>query len=122
MPLVSFALALLLQVTPSPSILAIGDSMTAGYGVQPDSSYPAQLQVELMKRGYAYRVINQGVTGSTTVQAFSRLNRALGFQPEIVIIQLGGNDAAQGIPRDVTRETLRKMIARFKSGGARIYF
>jgi acyl-CoA thioesterase-1 len=80
------------------------------------------LQRELTKRGNAYRVINQGVTGSTTIQAFSRLNRALAAQPEIVIIQLGGNDAAQGIPRDVTRETLRKMIARFKSGGARIYF
>src|SRR5262249_1013553 len=77
---------------------------------------------ELTKRGYDYRVINQGVTGATTVQAFSRLNRALAAQPEIVIIQLGGNDAAQAIPRDVTRGTLRNMIVRFKSGGRRIYF
>src|SRR5262245_60301213 len=93
-----------------------------GYGVQQDSSYPSQLQKELGKRGYGYRVVNQGVTGSTSVQAFSRLNRALAAQPEIVIVQLGGNDAAQGISRVVSRETLHKIIARFKSGGARIYF
>jgi acyl-CoA thioesterase I len=122
MLLVSILLALTLQVSAPPTIVAVGDSMTAGYGVQPDSSYPAQLQKELAKRGYGYRVVNQGVTGSTTLQAFSRLNRALAAQPEIVIVQLGGNDAAQGISRNVSRETLRKMIARFKSGGSRIYF
>ena len=122
MQLIAILLALAIQISAPPTIVAIGDSMTAGYGVQRDSSYPAQLQKELGKRGYGYRVVNQGVTGSTSLQAFSRLNRALAAQPEIVIIQLGGNDAAQGISREVSRETLRKMITRFKSGGARIYF
>ena len=60
----------------APIILAIGDSMTAGYGVAPEFSYPAQLEKELKNRGYHYRVVNQGVTGSTTTQALSRLNRA----------------------------------------------
>src|SRR6266571_5472447 len=105
-----------------PVILAIGDSMTAGYGVAADSSYPAQLERELKNRGYQYRVVNQGVTGSTSTQALSRLNRALAVQPEIVIIQLGGNDASQGIPRNVSQENLRIMIERFKPGGARIFF
>src|SRR5262245_1176144 len=117
--LLSFAL----QVnTQRPVILAIGDSMTAGYGVAADSSYPAQLERELKNRGYDYSVVNQGVTGSTTAQALSRLTRALALQPEIVIIQLGGNDASQGLPRDVSRENLRIMIQRFKPGGARIFF
>jgi acyl-CoA thioesterase I len=116
-------LALLLQANAQrPVILAIGDSMTAGYGVDPESSYPAQLERELKSRGYDYRVVNQGVTGSTTTQALGRLNRALAIQAEIVIIQLGGNDASQGIPRNVSRENLRTMIARFKPGGARIFF
>ena len=106
----------------APIILAIGDSMTAGYGVAPEFSYPAQLEKELKNRGYHYRVVNQGVTGSTTTQALSRLNRALAVQPEIVIIQLGGNDASQGIPRTVSKENLRIMIERFKPGGARIFF
>src|SRR5438094_2983115 len=106
----------------APIILAIGDSMTAGYGVAPEFSYPAQLEKELKNRGYHYRVVNQGVTGSTTTQALSRLNRALAVQPEIVLIQLGGNDASQGIPRTVSKENLRIMIERFKPGGARIFF
>src|SRR5262245_15009773 len=107
--------------TKVPVIVAIGDSMTAGYGVASEFSYPAQLEKELRMRGYAYNVVNQGVTGSTSVQALSRLNRALALSPEIVIIQVGGNDVAQGIPRNVSRETLRTMIQRFKPGGARVF-
>jgi acyl-CoA thioesterase-1 len=104
-----------------PVILAIGDSMTAGYGVPQEFSYPAQLEKELNKRGYAYRVANQGVTGSTTTQALSRLNRGLALSPEIVIIQLGGNDASQGIPRSISRENIRIIIERFKPGGALVF-
>ena len=106
----------------SPLILAIGDSMTAGYGVTSELSYPAQLEKELKNRGYNYRVVNQGVTVSTTTQALSRLNRALALQPDIVIIQLGGNDVSQGIPRNVSIENLRTIIQRFKPGGAKIFF
>jgi acyl-CoA thioesterase-1 len=105
-----------------PVILAIGDSMTAGYGVDRESAYPAQLEKELKNRGYDYRVVNQGVTGSTTTQALSRLTRGLALQPQIVIIQLGGNDVSQGIPRSVARENVRLMIERFKPGGAKIFF
>jgi acyl-CoA thioesterase-1 len=116
-------LTLALQANPrQPVILAIGDSMTAGYGVPAESSYPAQLEKELKNRGYDYRVVNQGVTGSTTTQALGRMTRAMAIQPDIVIIQLGGNDAAQGIQRNVSRENLRLMIERFKPGGARIFF
>src|SRR5262245_55833392 len=101
-------LMLALQSNPQPAaILAIGDSMTAGYGVAAELSYPAQLERELKERGYDYRVVNQGVTGSTTIQALGRLNRGLAIAPEIVIIQLGGNDVAQGIPRAVSRENIR---------------
>lgn len=103
-------------------ILAIGDSMTAGYGVPAESSYPAQLERQLKKLGYDYRVVNQGVTGSTTTQALGRLTRALAVQPDIVIIQLGGNDVSQGISRTVSRENVRTIIERFKPGGARILF
>jgi acyl-CoA thioesterase-1 len=117
------ALMLALQSAPHrPVILAIGDSMTAGYGVAPEFSYPAQLERELKSRGYDYRVVNQGVTGSTTTQAFGRMTRALAVQADIVIIQLGGNDAAQGIPRDVSEDNLRVMIQRFKPGGAKVFF
>src|SRR6185436_18228198 len=90
-----------------PVILAVGDSMTAGYGVAAEESYPAQLEKELIKRGFNYRVVNQGVTGSTTAQALGNFTRGLALSPAIVIIQLGGNDAAAGIRPEVSRENLR---------------
>jgi acyl-CoA thioesterase-1 len=104
-----------------PVIVALGDSMTAGYGVAPESSYPAQLERELHTRGFDYHVINLGVTGSTTTQALSRMTRALAAQPDIVIIQLGGNDVSQGIPKGVSRDNVRRMIERFKPGGTRVF-
>jgi acyl-CoA thioesterase-1 len=123
MMLIAFILFFLFQLkTRTPVILAIGDSMTAGYGVAVDSSYPAQLERELKHRGYDYRVINHGVTGSTSTQALSRLTRALAIQPDVVIIQIGGNDVSNGISRDVSRENVRTIIQRFKPGGARILF
>ena len=103
-----------------PVILAFGDSLTAGFGVPPELSYPSQLQKELDERGYAYRVVNQGVSGSTTVEALGRLQRALAQQPEIVVLQLGGNDAEYRIPQEVTKGNLRKMIQRFQAGGTRV--
>ena len=103
-----------------PVILAFGDSITAGYGVGADESYPAQLQKELDAKGYAYRVVNQGVSGSSTIGALGRLTQALAVQPHIVILQFGGNDPSSGISPDATRDNLRKMIARFKTGGTRI--
>jgi acyl-CoA thioesterase-1 len=122
-----FALQLFLLTTAAaqipdsrPVILAFGDSITAGYGVAADESYPAQLQKELDAKGYAYRVVNQGVSGSSTAAALGRLPRALAVQPHIVILQFGGNDPSVGISADATRDNLRKMIARFKTGGTRV--
>jgi acyl-CoA thioesterase-1 len=117
---------LLLAVTavarpPDRVIVAIGDSMTAGFGLPADASYPAQLEAELKKRGYAYRVANQGVTASTSTQAIGRLTRALAEQPDIVIIQLGGNDVSAGISPAVSRDNIRRIIQRFKPGGAKVF-
>lgn len=111
----------LTQASPRVQVIvAIGDSMTAGYGVDHESSYPAQLERELNKRGYASRVLNQGVTASTTAQALGRLSRAMASNPDIVIIQLGGNDGSQGISPSVSRDNVQRIIQRFKPGGAQI--
>jgi acyl-CoA thioesterase-1 len=97
-----------------PVILAFGDSMTAGYGVPADMSYPAQLQKLLDERGYKYRVANMGVTGDTTRGGVGRLSRALGTGPDIVILELGSNDRANGISPKQTEDNLDQMIARFQ--------
>jgi acyl-CoA thioesterase-1 len=114
-------LARTLYAADRPVLLAMGDSLTAGFGVPSELSYPSQLQTALDARGYSYRVVNQGVSGSTTVAALGRMSRALALQPEIVILQFGGNDSQYAIPKNVTVDNLRKMTARFKSGGTRVF-
>ncbi len=117
-------LALLTLVAPQREprvILAVGDSMTAGYGIPREQSYPAQLERELLRLGFNYRVVNHGVTGSTSAQALGGFTRGLALSPDIVIIQLGGNDAAAGIRPDVARENIRKMIQRLRPGHARVF-
>jgi len=99
---------------PRPVILAFGNSMTAGYGVPADLSYPAQLQKILDERGYKYRVVNMGVSGDTTRGGIGRLSRALGTGPDIVILELGSNDRSNGISPKQTEENLDQMIARFQ--------
>jgi len=99
---------------PLPVILAFGDSMTAGYGVPADMSYPTQLQKILDERGYQYRVVNMGVTGDTTRGGVGRLSRALGTGPDIVILELGSNDRSNGISPKQTEDNLDQMIARFQ--------
>src|SRR5882672_10455844 len=99
---------------PRPVILAFGDSMTAGYGVPADMSYPAQLQKLLDERGYRYRVVNMGVTGDTTRGGITRMSRALGTSPDIVILELGSNDRGNGIQAQQTQDNLEQMIARFQ--------
>jgi acyl-CoA thioesterase I len=103
-----------------PIILAFGDSLTAGFGVPPGSGYPERLQKELDGQGYAYRVVNAGVGGDTTGGGLARLRRALDLNPEIVILELGGNDGLRGIPIDVMQSNLQELIVAFKKGGAKV--
>ena len=109
------------EVDPNvPVILAFGDSLTFGSGVDRALTYPSQLQAELDRRGYTYRVVNQGVSGDTTSGGIARLEGALALEPEIVILELGGNDGLRGIPVDVARENLRTMIKAFNEVGSRV--
>ena len=103
-----------------PIILAFGDSLTFGSGVDRALSYPSQLQDELDRLGYAYRVVNSGVSGDTTSGGVARLNTALALEPEIVILELGGNDGLRGVPVEVARANLRTMIAAFNDIGSRV--
>jgi acyl-CoA thioesterase-1 len=111
-----------LQAEPDrPVILAVGESTTAGYGVPRELSYPAQLQNALDARGFRYRVVNQGVSGSTTAAALTRLTRGMGLLPKIVIIALGGNDGGSRVPIAATRANLAKLISMYKRVGAEVF-
>jgi acyl-CoA thioesterase-1 len=110
-----------LEIPDRPVVLAVGESTTAGYGVDRELSYPGQLQQELDERGYHYRVVNHGVSGSTTQGALARMDRGLALKPSIVIIALGGNDAGSRVPVQNTRANLGKLISMFKRVGAEVF-
>ena len=109
------------QEDDRPVILAIGESTTAGYGVDRDLSYPGQLQRELDARGYRYRVVNHGVSGSTTADALTRMDRGVALFPKIVIIALGGNDGGGRVTAPRTRANLDKLVSMFTRIGAKVF-
>jgi acyl-CoA thioesterase I len=103
-----------------PVILAFGDSLTAGYGVQPSEAYPARLQRRLDEQGLKYRVVNMGVSGDTTSGGRSRMRAALDQKPSIVILELGANDGLRGLPIAQMRSNLEGMIKDFQKGGGKV--
>ncbi|MBI3210118.1 MAG: arylesterase [Candidatus Solibacter usitatus] len=103
-----------------PVIVAFGDSLTAGLGVDAGSSYPDVLQEMLDARGLSYRVVNEGLSGDTTSGGLARLPAVLAHKPAVVILELGANDGLRGIPIDRTKANLSEMLAALKSGGARV--
>lgn len=103
-----------------PVIVAFGDSLTAGHGVEPGLSYPDFLQKELDRRGYGYRVVNQGISGDTTGGGVARVNAAVSLRPTVVILELGANDGLRGLPVEATRSNLADMIVAFHRAGAKV--
>lgn len=102
-------------------ILVLGDSLSAAYEMKLDESWPSLLQNRLTKDGYAYRVFNSSITGDTTQGGLSRLPRLLAENhPQVVIIELGGNDGLRGLSLDVTRANLQSMITQSLESGARV--
>ena len=109
--------------TPAPSspptvvgkkLVAFGDSLTEGLGVDEEQAYPAQLQRKLQAEGLEWTVINAGNSGETTSGARSRLDWVLKLQPDAVILEIGGNDGLRGIDPKVTRENIAFMIDTFR--------
>jgi acyl-CoA thioesterase-1 len=98
-------------------IVAFGDSLTAGLGLPESDSFPAQLEAALKARGKDVGVINAGVSGDTTSAAAQRLDWALPEDASAVIVELGGNDALQGIPPEGTKANLAKIIEAVKAKG-----
>jgi len=101
-------------------IVAFGDSLTAGLGVDAGRTYPALLGERLKREGYDYRVVNAGVSGDTTAGGLRRVDWALRLKPEIVILELGVNDALRGQTLTSVRANLDQLVSRFHAAGARV--
>jgi len=104
-----------------PTILVLGDSVSAGYGLTSGEGWVALLQARLKAQGYGYRVINASVSGETTTGGLARLPRALSLhRPKIVILELGGNDGLRALPLETSRRNLERMIEASKAAGAEV--
>jgi acyl-CoA thioesterase-1 len=104
-----------------PVIIVLGDSLSAAYGMEINQSWPSLLQEGLSENGYAHRVFNSSITGDTTQGGLARLPRLLEkHQPDIVILELGGNDGLRGLPIEVTGSNLSSMIEQSQSAGSKI--
>jgi acyl-CoA thioesterase I len=101
-------------------IAALGDSLTAGLGVAADEAYPARLEARLAREGYAYRMVNAGVSGDTTAGGLRRVDWVLRAKPEIVIVALGANDGLRAQNPQATRDNLAAIVKRLQAAGARV--
>ena len=95
-----------------PRIVVLGDSLTAGYGIEIAQSYPTLLQRHLDAAGYQYEVINAGVSGDTSAGGLRRLDWALEGNVRILILALGANDGLRGLSIDELKENLGTIIDR----------
>jgi acyl-CoA thioesterase I len=122
--LVAAGLCLMIGGRPAaahiPVILDFGDSLTAGYGLAPEQAFPARLETALRGQGIEARVVNAGVSGDTTAGGLARLDWALADRPDLVILELGANDALRGIDPATVRDNLDKMIGKIEANGAKI--
>lgn len=98
-------------------IVALGDSLTAGYELPPSAAFPVQLENALRAKGYKVEVANAGVSGDTTSGGLERLDWAVPEGTDAVILELGANDALRGVPPQVARRNLDTILARLGERG-----
>jgi acyl-CoA thioesterase I len=108
------------QAGDPPRIVCFGDSLTAGYGLDPGKSYPDLLQKELDRQAYRYHVVNMGVSGDTTQDGLARLSMVLAEHPKIVILEFGANDGLRGFPVSRAESNLARMIEDVRKTGAEV--
>ena len=101
-------------------IVAFGDSLTYGYNLPITDSYPSQLQEKLNSLGYNYKVINVGVNGDTTADGLNRVNEALSFEPDLVLLEFGANDFLRSQSPEAAQQNLDKIIKTFDDENVKI--
>lgn len=122
--LLLIVLLVLAQATTAKSggvIVVLGDSLSSAYGLDMQSGWVQLLQDRLDDDGTGYRVVNASISGDTSNGGAARLSAEIDkHSPDIVIVELGGNDGLRGLPLDVTRENLERIIVESQAAGARV--
>ncbi len=109
------------QSAEPPTVLVFGDSLSAGYGIDVDQSWTSLLQARLQEQGYEHRVVNASISGETTEGGATRITSAIEtFEPEVVVLELGGNDGLRGFPPARMKDNLSTIVAISKESGAAV--
>ena len=108
------------QVAARPRIVFLGDSLTAGYGLDLEQSVPALIQKHLDAEGYKYEVVNAGVSGDTSAGGLRRLEWSLDGDVRILVIELGANDGLRGLPVAGTKQNLKTIIGKARDRGIEV--
>lgn len=103
-----------------PALVCLGDSLTAGYGLEESQAYPALLQVRFDKELPGWKVVNAGVSGDTSRGALARLDWVLKGKPELLFVAIGANDGLRGIKTAETEANVRSIVKRAKAAGVRV--
>ncbi len=103
-------------------LLAFGDSLIAGYGLPKKDGFSDQLEATLNHAGIRLKVINAGVSGDTSAGGLSRIDWALGANPDAILLELGANDSLRGIDPAITKMNLQKILTKLQKIGAPILF
>ena len=101
------------MAAPAPRvILFLGDSITAGYGLDPEQAFPALIQEKIDAKSWKFKVVNAGQSGDTSAGGLNRLDWLLKNRVDILILELGANDGLRGLPAETTRKNLQAIIDR----------
>lgn len=105
----------------SKTIVALGDSLTAGFGVDEAESYPALLEARLIADGHSVKVVNAGISGETSSGTLSRINWVISsLKPDIVLLVIGANDGMRGIDPGLLKDNLDRILTALKESGIHV--
>lgn len=102
-------------------IAVLGDSLAAGYGITPEQAFPVRLEAALKAQGRTVTILNQGVSGDTTAGGLDRLDWMLADKPDIVLVELGGNDALRGLDPAVTEKNLAAIVEKLQAAHVTVW-
>lgn len=106
--------------SPKKAILFLGNSLTAGYGLDPELAYPALIQQKIDSLKWNFEAINAGLSGETSSGGLRRINWLLKREIDVLVLALGANDGLRGIPADLTRKNLQEIIDRTREKYPRV--
>jgi acyl-CoA thioesterase-1 len=119
------ALSLLICLAPATAaartILVLGDSLGAAFGIETGAGWVTLLEQRLARQNFSYRVVNASISGDTSAGGLARLPALLStHRPDIVIVELGGNDGLRGLPPQQMKDNLIAMVGKARAGGAKV--